>query len=45
MLNQPQRRSIWGGVTPYHPRFFAEFILSEAEGLRMTLRKFDVTSN
>jgi hypothetical protein len=37
MPSQPQRRGIWGRVTAHHTRFFAEFILSEAEGLRMTL--------
>ena len=32
-----------GKSSPYHTRFFAEFILSEAEGLRMTPGKFKLT--
>ena len=37
MLIQPQRRSDWGRVSSHHARFFAQFILSDAEGLRKTL--------
>ena len=42
MLTQPQRRSIWGWRVRPGPRPFAEFILSVAEELRVTLRNLHI---